>query len=99
MSLLFREEMESRTVMIEHLPLAQLPARVRQRSGKSACHCLLLSVKGIELRCDEVVVSELSVAGPAPSVKTGRDTAAALEAEEPFEVWTQALIRLLQMWI
>jgi hypothetical protein len=86
-------------VAVEHAPLSELQARIKQRAARSMCHCLLMSVKAMELASDEAVVSNLCIDGPAPAVRVGHDALTTLEGEEPVEVWTQTLIRLLQVWI
>jgi hypothetical protein len=99
LALLFREEIESKTVAVEHLPLAEIPPRIRQLAARSTCHCLALSAHGMEVHSNEAVVGEFVIDGPLPSLKIGPTSSAHLEGEELMEIWTQTLIRLLQAWI
>jgi len=99
LTLLFREEIENKTVAVEPLPLPELQARIQQHAVRSMCQCLVLSVHGLEVHSDEAVVSEFSIDGPVPKLHIGHDSSVNLEGEELIEIWTQTLIRLLQAWI
>ena len=96
LALLFREEVENRSVSVEHLPATDLVSRIKQSASRSLCHCLALGVKQMELQCDEAAITSMVVDGPRPSLKIGRDAPVISEAEEPFDSWLQTLIRLLE---
>jgi hypothetical protein len=101
LTLLFREAIETGTVGVGHVPAEELASRVKHHARRSLCQCLVAGVKPCadELPSDEAVVSELSLDGPRPELRIGRDPPLTPEGEEPFETWAGALLKLLQLWI
>jgi hypothetical protein len=96
LALLFREEVENRSVNVEYVPASELVSRIKQCALRSLCHCLILGVKEMDVQCDEAVVASMIVDGPRPAFKIGSEAPAVSEAEDPIDSWLQTLIRLLE---
>jgi hypothetical protein len=104
LQMLFREQIENKSVEI--FPVVQdgkqagaigevqLADHCRQRSGRSQCHCLLLSNEDHHLEIDDTVVTRLVLKHLQPSLGHAYEN-------EPFAMddWAPALERLLQIWI
>jgi hypothetical protein len=99
LALIFRELMENDTVAILSPTANDIEGHIRQRASRSMCHCLVLGAKGLKVQSKEAVVTEMRINGPRPSIGTGNESVAIVESDEPFDSWTQTLIRLLELWI
>lgn len=98
LEMLFREQIENKTVEIRHT--AEDPARYADRSGqRSLCHLLAVSTGGVNLETDAAVTTELTVRGPRPEVQIGRDQPTEFDGDEPADSWAAALERLLMLWV
>ena len=62
-------------------------------------HCLAVATDSFEMDLDNVVVTELVVAGPRPEIGDGDGIVAALEGDDPFDVWQETVLRILQLWV
>lgn len=100
LAMLFRAEIENRTVSIEYISEKEVKARCSERARRSLCQCLSAGVNP-QLWRDEngAVVTGLAVKGPRPVVQMTSGGALSLEGEDPQEVWVAALERLLQCWV
>ena len=62
-------------------------------------HCLAAGKEPFEMELENVVVTELVVDGPRPEIGEGDGVVAALEGEDPFDVWHETVLRILQLWV
>ncbi len=62
-------------------------------------HCLVSATEPFDMDLDNVVVTELIVSGPRPEIGGGDGTVASLDGEEPFDVWQESVLRVLQLWV
>ena len=51
------------------------------------------------MELDNVVVTELVVAGPRPEIGDGEGVVAELEGEDALDVWQESVLRVLQLWV
>ncbi|VTR96093.1 Uncharacterized protein OS=Isosphaera pallida (strain ATCC 43644 / DSM 9630 / IS1B) GN=Isop_0539 PE=4 SV=1 [Gemmata massiliana] len=68
-------------------------------SRNSQVHCLATATEPFDMEMENVVVTELVVAGPRPEIGAGDGAVAALDGEEPFDVWQESVMRVLQLWV
>src|SRR5262245_29266018 len=99
LEMLFREQIENRTVGIEHVEADALKRHAAQRAYRSLCHLLAVTTTNVELDAGEVMVTQLKIDGARPEITIGHHTPTTLEADDPFECWLMTLERLLQLWI
>jgi len=48
---------------------------------------------------DNVIVTELVVAGPRPEIGDGNGVVAEPDGEDAFDVWQETVLRVLQLWV
>ncbi|MCE9532702.1 MAG: hypothetical protein K8T89_16520 [Planctomycetes bacterium] len=94
LGLLFRERIENQTVGVEHITSERLTERLREHQGRSLCHCLALSVKGVTVNVNEVEITSLKIDSARPTL--GAEDSI---DDEPFETWVRTLTDLLRIWV
>jgi hypothetical protein len=79
------------------------PAAVEQfvaaQARHSQLHCLTLSAEPVRFESEGAVVSGLTVDGPRPTLTDGHGRPAEFDAEDPFDHWSAAVLRLLELWV
>ncbi len=98
LEMLFREAIATDNVAIQHF--GDEPAAYADRlAERSLCHVLTIGVAAKELRTEVAATGCLTIAGPRPMVRVGRDELIELPADEAFDAWTATLERLLMSWV
>ena len=62
-------------------------------------HVLELGVVPLLSEVEGPVLTSLSADAEAPTLRDGSGIAHELIADEPFDVWVEALVRILQLWV
>ncbi|HET6572965.1 MAG TPA: hypothetical protein VFG68_05130 [Fimbriiglobus sp.] len=79
------------------------PAGVEQfllgQARHSQVHCLTVSAELVRLDSAGVVVSRLTVDGPRPTLTDGGGRDAEFDAEDAFDHWAAAVVRVLELWV
>jgi hypothetical protein len=65
----------------------------------SQVHCLTVSADPVRLDPEGVVVSRLTVDGPRPTLTDGAGRDAEFDAEDAFDHWAAAVVRVLELWV
>src|SRR5262249_54410619 len=100
LQMLLREPIEKGTVVIRpELVVGGLAKECAERARRSLCHCLTVSVRDRPLAAQDTVVTRLVIGGPCPALGAADEEPASPEGEEPFDVWSAALLELLGRWI
>lgn len=68
-------------------------------SRTAQVHCLAAATEPFAMDLDNVVVTELVVSGPRPEIGSGDGAVAALDGEDPFDVWQSSVLRVLELWV
>ena len=95
LELMFREQIENGTIRLMTLPSERHVAEHCQlRARRSLCHCLTISTIDRQLEAEETAVTRLVIRNSRPELAHELD-------EEPtaMEEWSDALERLLQIWV
>lgn len=98
LEMLFREQIENGTVEVRHLAEPVGPYADR-RAQRSLCHVLTVGTSGTDTPTELAVTTGLTVAGPRPEMRIGRDEPTELPGDDPVESWTATLERLLAVWV
>ena len=100
LQMLFRERIENGTVVLRTaFPANQLSGECAFRARRSLCHCLMVSLQDRPLEASDTVVTRLLLEGPFPALGDGAEPAVYPEGEDPFDIWSAALLELLRRWI
>jgi len=98
--LLLRESIDRGDTVVEWLPdKAAVIARLNRLARIAQVHCLVASAEPFEMELETAMVTELVVAGPRPEIGCGDGSVAELEGEDPFDIWQETVLRILQLWI
>lgn len=65
----------------------------------SQVHCLAAATEEFVMEPEHAVVTELVVNGPRPLIGAGDGVVAELEGDDPFDVWLETVLRVLQLWV
>jgi len=100
LTLLLREPIERGDGTVADRPNKDAVIAYLNRLARMAqVHCLAVGTEPFELEMDNVVVTEMVVAGPRPELGEGDGVVAELEGEDAFEVWQETALRVLQLWV
>lgn len=100
LKLLLREPIERGDGEVLELPHRDAVVTHLNRLSRSAqVHCLASATEPFQMDLESVVVTELIVGGPRPEIGGGDGAVAALDGEEPFDVWQKTVLRVLQLWV
>jgi hypothetical protein len=100
LQMLLREQIESGLVVIQTIRSAEaLTGDCALRARRSLCHCLMVSIRDCPFEAPDTVVTRLSLDGPYPALAAGTDSPVSPEGEEPLNIWSAALLKLLERWI
>jgi hypothetical protein len=98
--LLLHEHIERGDGLVAWVPdRAAVVAHLNHLARQSQVHCLAAATEPFEMELDNVVVTELVVGGARPEIGAGDGMVAALEGEDPFDVWQETVLRVLQLWV
>jgi hypothetical protein len=98
LEMLFREQIENRTVEIRHT--AEPPDHYAdQQAQRSLCHVLTVSALPVEVSTALAVTTELTVPGARPEVRIGFEEFTEIATEDAVECWVATLERLLMVWV
>lgn len=100
LQLLLREPIERGAAEVRWV---ESPTAVEQfltaLSRHSQVHCLSASTEPVRLDPEGVVVSRLTVNGPRPTLTADGERAAELDADDAFDHWVAAVVRVLGLWV
>jgi hypothetical protein len=100
LKLLLREPIERGDGEVLEVPNPDAVVTHLNRLARTAqVHCLAAATEPFGLEMDNVVVTELVVAGSRPEIGGGDGVVAELEGEDAFEVWQETVLRVLQLWV
>ncbi len=100
MELLLRVEIERGDGLVTWLPdKAAAMKHLGVLARQAQVHCLAAAAEPFEMEMDNVVLTELVVGGPRPEIGDGDGVVAALEGEDPLDVWQETVLRILQLWV
>jgi hypothetical protein len=98
--LLMRESIERGDALVVWLTDKDaVIARLNRLARQAQVHCLAAATEPFELNLENVVVTELVVAGPRPEIGDGDGIVAELEGEDALDVWQETVLRILQLWV
>jgi hypothetical protein len=99
LEMLFREAIETGSVVLRPLPAAELARECAGRARRSLCHYLTVSTADRPFEAPDTVVTRLVLEGPCPALGAGDEEPIYPAGEEPFDVWAGVLLELLQRWV
>jgi hypothetical protein len=99
-TMLLGEQIANGTVTIERVKNAhEVKSRCEDRARRALCNCLAVGVTAPELEPEHTVTSRLVIDSAAPKIGTDDEKPAALEGDDPADVWGETLHHLLQLWV
>ncbi len=100
LQLLLREPIERGAAEVRWVDTpAALEQFVAGEARHSQVYCLALSAEPVPLDPEGAVVSRLTVDGPRPALTDGHGADAVFDAEDAFDHWSAAVVRLLELWV
>ncbi|MBX9623852.1 MAG: hypothetical protein K2X82_08550 [Gemmataceae bacterium] len=78
---------------------AEAAAHLGRLARQAQVHCLAAGAGPTRLAVENAVVTELVVDGPRPKLGDGDRPAEDLPADDPFDAWREAVLRVLQLWV
>lgn len=100
LELLLREPIERGAAVVRWVDShATVTAECTAHGRASQLHCLEIAAEPPPLDPPGVVVCSLAVDGPAPTLTDGHGIIADFPDDDAFEQWTEAVIRLLALWV
>ena len=100
LQLLLREPIERGAAEVRWVEsTAAVEQFLTAQSRHSQVHCLSVSAEPVRLNPEGVVVSRLTVNGPRPTLTDGGGRVAEFDAEDAFDHWAAAVVRLLELWV
>ena len=100
MQLLLREQIERGDGMVSGIAdRSALTAHLNRLARLSQVDCLLTATEPMEFELENVVITELIVDGQVPQIGDGEGIVVALEGEDPFDIWRETVLRILQLWV
>jgi hypothetical protein len=99
--LLLREPIERGDGEVTELPTRDaVVTHLNRLSRLAQVHCLAAGAEPFELLMDNVVITELVVAGPRPEIGTGDGVVGAVEEpEDAFDLWHETILHILRLWV
>lgn len=100
LGLLLREPIERGAAVVKAVDsLAAAAIQCGALSRANQVHCLLLAAAPVEFAPDGPVVTALTVSGPRPPLTDGHGRPVEFHADDAFEQWIEAAVRVLQLWV
>ena len=100
LELLLREPIERGAATVRWAEShAAVAADCTAHGRNSQLHCLQLAADPPPMDPPGVVVCSLAVDGPVPTLTDGHGIIAEFPAEDAFDHWTDAVVRLLALWV
>ena len=100
MELLLREPIERGDGLVAWLPdRAAVVRHLNTLARLAQVHCLAVATEPFEMPMENVVLTQLVVAGPRPEIGDDEGVVAALEGEDALDVWQETVLRVLQDWV
>jgi hypothetical protein len=99
-AILLRELIEREVAAVEHPPtLAAAQSRCVSLARAAQVHALVIGPEPMLFDAEGAVVTQLAVNGPLPTLIDADGVPASFNADDPFDRWIEAVIRLLQLWV
>jgi len=100
LSLLLQEPVERGAAVVKTVDTAAHAATLCASLSKlNQVQCLLLSADPLPFDPEGPVVSALTVSGPRPPLTDGHGHPVAFAADDAFDQWVEAVVRVLQLWV
>jgi hypothetical protein len=99
--LLLREPIERGDGEVAELPNRDaVVAHLNRLARMAQVHCLASATEPFALEMDNVVITELVVAGPRPEIGDGDGVVSAVdEPEDAFDLWHETILQILRLWV
>jgi hypothetical protein len=99
--LLLREPIERGDGEVAEVPNKETVVMFLNRLSRLAqVHCLAVAVEPFSMEMDNVVVTELVVAGPRPEIGEGDGVVSVVEQpEDAFDLWHETILHVLRLWV
>jgi hypothetical protein len=97
-AVLFRESIARGDVVIRPAEV-DAAGRVRDLGRGHETHALWIGSVRQDVDFERVVLSQMVVAGPAPTLIDGRGEVVLLDAETPVDAWAEVALALLHRWV
>jgi hypothetical protein len=99
--LLLREPIERGDGEVAEVPNKDAVVTFLNRLSRLAqVHCLAVATEPFTMEMDNVVVTEMVVAGPRPELGDGDGVVSAVEqTEDAFDLWHETILHILRLWV
>jgi hypothetical protein len=99
--LLLREPIERGDGEVAELPNKDaVVAHLNRLSRMAQVHCLAAATEPFTMNMDNVVITELVVAGPRPEIGDGDGMVSAIDTpEDAFDLWHETILHILRLWV
>jgi hypothetical protein len=100
MQLLLREPIERGDGLVLWVPdKAGVMQHLNNLARQAQVHCLAAATEPFEMEIENVVLTELVVAGPRPEIGDDSGVVAELEGDDALDVWQETVLRILRDWV
>jgi hypothetical protein len=99
-AILLRELIERGVAVVGHpAGLAEAEKHAGLLARTAQVQVLVVGPEPGSFEAEGAVVTRLAVNGPRPKLTDGRGAPLELDAEDPFDQWIEAVVRVLQLWV
>jgi hypothetical protein len=99
LALLLREPIERGAASLRVVSPEGLAAYCAEQARHSQLHVLTLSAEPVRFDVDGAVVTRFALDGPRPTLTDAHGTDAFFDADDAFDHWSAAVVRLLELWV
>lgn len=99
-AILLRELIERGVAVVEHpANLDDVRKHCEKLARTAQVQTLVVGPEPVEFDPEGAVVTQLVVNGPGPGLTDGRFAPAVFDADDAFDQWIEAVVRVLQLWV
>jgi hypothetical protein len=100
LDLLFREQIANQTVrLLECETWEDFTELCGRHARRSACHAVILSTENREVELENAFITQLQLNAAVPAVSIDHGDFRMETGNDPIEIWSATLVRLLKAWI